>query len=265
MSDASPARPDPLQLALDRTPARVLVGRAGTAYHTSTWLKLREDHATARDAVQAELELLSAFGAERITRHRLFEVQTRAGSKAEYLRRPDLGRRLDDESRERIRADCPAGCDLQVVIGDGLSATAVEVQAPELLDRLATGAVERSWSFGRPFFVRYCRVGVMNDIGDILAPAVIVLLIGERPGLATAESLSAYMAFRPRAGQTDADRNLISNIHAAGVPLPEAAQRILALAGQFRALGQSGIHVKEVVQRAALDGPGSCSQSAPQS
>ena len=132
-----------------------------------------------------------------------------------------------------------------MVIGDGLSATAVAVQAPGLLDRLLPAAAERGWSFGRPFLVRHCRVGVMNDVGDLLEPAVVVLLIGERPGLATAESLSAYMAYRPRSGHTDADRNLISNIHGRGVGLDDAAQRILALADQFRRVGRSGVGVNE--------------------
>jgi ethanolamine ammonia-lyase small subunit len=248
-SDSSPAprEVDPVQLALDRTPARVLAGRAGPAYRTATWLKLREDHAAARDAVQAEVDLLAAFGTERITGFDLFAVQSCAKTKAEYLRRPDLGRKLAEESRELVRASCPAGRDLQVVIGDGLSATAVATQAPELLDRLFAGAAERGWSLGRPFLVRYCRVGVMNDVGELLAPSVVVLLIGERPGLATAEGLSAYMAFRPRPGHTDADRNLVSNIHARGVSPEEAARRVLALAAQYRTAGRSGVEVKEVL------------------
>jgi ethanolamine ammonia-lyase small subunit len=211
----------------------VLVGRAGPAYRTSTWLKLREDHAVARDAVQAEVDL-NDFGRERIDGFLLFNANSQATSKAEYLRRPDLGRKLSDDSRELVRANCPVGAELQVVIGDGLSATAVASQAPGLLDRLWEAAKTRGWSFGRPFLLRYCRVGVMNDVGDLLSPAVVVLLIGERPGLATAESLSAYMAFRPRTGHTDANRNLISNIHARGVSLDEAAERIVALAELFR-------------------------------
>jgi ethanolamine ammonia-lyase small subunit len=242
-----PCEVDPMQLALDRTPARVLVGRAGPAYRTATWLKLREDHAAARDAVRAEVDLLAAFGPERAAGLGLFAAQSCASSKAEYLRRPDLGRKLAEESRELVRARCPAGRDLQVVIGDGLSATAVAAQAPELLDRLRAGAAERGWSFGRPFLVRYCRVGVLNDVGELLGPSVAVLLIGERPGLATAESLSAYMAYRPRPGHTDADRNLVSNVHARGVSREEAARRILALAAQFREAGRSGVGVKEVL------------------
>jgi ethanolamine ammonia-lyase small subunit len=239
------AEPDPVQLALDRTPARVLVGRSGPGYRTTTWLKLREDHAAARDAVQTESDLLADFGADRIADHLLFIVQTQATSKAKFLRRPDLGRRLNDESRQLIVSHCSSGVDLQVVIGDGLSATAVATQAPELLDRLRQAASLRKWTVGRPFLVRYCRVGLMNEIGDLLTPQVVVLLIGERPGLATAESLSAYMAYRPRTGHTDANRNLISNIHARGVGLEEATRRIVALAEQFRICGRSGVEVKE--------------------
>lgn len=240
----SPAA-DALREAFDRTPARLLVGRAGTAYRTATWLDLRADHAAVRDAVRAEVDLLSAFGDERIERFQLFDTQTRAGSKDEYLRRPDLGRKLSDDSAELVRSRCPVGRDLQVVIGDGLSATAIAAQAPGLLDRLWVAAKDRGWSFGRAFLVRYCRVGVMNDVGDLLRPEVVVLLVGERPGLATAESLSAYLAFRPRTGHTDADRNLVSNIHARGVSAEQAVARVVALAEQFRTLGRSGTGVIE--------------------
>jgi ethanolamine ammonia-lyase small subunit len=244
VSDAL-SQPDPVELALSRTPARVLVGRAGPAYRTSTWLQLRADHAAARDAVHAEVDLVRDFGADRVARFGLFEARTRAASKAEYLRRPDLGRKLAPESLGAIRANCASGADLQIVIGDGLSATSVAVQAPDLLDRFHIATETRGWSFGRPFLVRYCRVGVMNDVGDLLSPSVVVLLIGERPGLATAESLSAYLAFRPLSGHTDADRNLVSNIHARGVGPDEAVRRVMALAERFRALGRSGVGVTE--------------------
>jgi ethanolamine ammonia-lyase small subunit len=239
--------PDPVQLALARTSARVLVGRSGPGYRTTTWLKLREDHAAARDAVQTEVDLLADFGADRIANYLLFPVQSQATSKAEFLRRPDLGRRLNEESRQLVLSRCPTGRTIQVVIGDGLSATAVAKQAPELLDRLCDSATHRGWTFGRPFLVRYCRVSAMNEIGDLLAPHVLVLLIGERPGLATAESLSAYMAYRPRTGHTDAHRNLISNIHARGVGLDEASRRVLALVEQFQTAGRSGFDVKETI------------------
>lgn len=245
MSEEALSPLDPVERALAQTPARVLVGRAGPAYRTATLLKLREDHAAARDAVYAEVDLLRDFGPEQIDRFGLFAVHTRADSKAEYLRRPDLGRKLSDDARERVRASCPSGADLQVVIGDGLSATAAAAQAPALLDLLGEAARARGWSFGRPFLVSGCRVGVMNEIGDVLGPSVVVLLIGERPGLATAESLSAYLAYRPQAGHNDADRNLVSNIHNRGVTPGEAAARIIALADQFRTAGRSGVGITE--------------------
>jgi len=247
----------PVERALARTPARVLTGRAGPGYRTATALKLREDHAAARDAVHAELDL-AAFGPERIAAFGLFETQSQARSKAEYLMRPDLGRKLDGGSRALVSERCPRGVDLQVVIGDGLSATAVAVQAPGLLDLLAAEAAGRGWRFGRPFVVRYCRVGVLNDVGELTDAAVVVLLIGERPGLATAESLSAYLAYRPRPGHTDADRNLVSNIHGRGVSPAEATRRIAALAAAMTQARTSGVSVKEALpgpERAALPGP----------
>jgi len=235
------------ELAWTHTPARVFVGRAGPAYRTATALKLREDHAAARDAVHAEIDLPRDLGKELIEQFGLFEVQTQATSKAEYLRRPDLGRKLSSNARELLPKNCPAGSEIQLVIGDGLSATAVAVQVPRLLRRLHEMTVERGWSFGQAFLVRYCRVGVINEIGDLLSPHIVVLLIGERPGLGTAESLSAYMAFCPRSGDTDANRNLISNIHRCGVSCDEAARRILGLAESFRGLGRSGVGVTEVL------------------
>ena len=132
-----------------------------------------------------------------------------------------------------------------MVIADGLSAAAVQAQVPALLPLLAIEAEHRSWQFGQPFFVRHGRVGILNDIGEFLNPAVAVLLIGERPGLTTALSLSAYMAYRPRHGHDDARRNLISNIHARGVSPDQAAYRIAQLAAQMIQLATSGVQIKE--------------------
>src|SRR5262245_35652268 len=156
-----------------QTPARILVGRAGPAYRTATQLELRQDHAAALDAVHAELDLARDFGREFVQRWNLFTVQTCAGSKSEYLMRPDLGRRLPDSSRVEIARQCPVGADVQVVIGDGLSAAAVVAQAPALLPLVEQEARLRGWSFGRPFVVRHCRVGVLNDVGDLLEAAVV--------------------------------------------------------------------------------------------
>ncbi len=176
----------------------------------------------------------------------LFEVGTQARSKQEFLLRPDLGRKLTAPASAEIQRRCCSVRDLQVVIGDGLSAAAVVAQVPALLPLLHNEAIGHAWSWGQPFFIRHCRVGVLNDLGELLDPAVVILLIGERPGLATAQSLSAYMAFRPRRGHDDSRRNLISNIHARGVTPEEAASRIAALAAQMMRLATSGVSVKEV-------------------
>jgi ethanolamine ammonia-lyase small subunit len=227
------------------TPARILLGGAGPAYRTATWLELRRDHAAAIDAVREEFDLARDLPAALIDEHRLFVVQTLARSKREYLLRPDLGRRLSDAAREQLARRCTSGADIHIVLGDGLSTAALRAQAPELLPRLIGGAKARGCKCGEPFAIRYCRVGVLNDIGQLLDPQVAVLLIGERPGLATAESLSAYLAFRPRAGHTDAHRNLISNIHARGIPAAAAAERILDLAQLLRQRQTSGVAIKE--------------------
>ncbi len=255
MTESTPAeQPHPpglMESIRARTPARIFVDRSGPAYRTDTQLALRADHAAARDAVWAEVDLNRDLGVDLVRRSGLFEVSTRAMSKEEFLLRPDLGRQLDDGAREIVRQRCPGGVDLHVFIGDGLSAAAVTAQVPALLPLLLDRASERGWTVGQPFLVHHCRVGVLNDVGDLLSPVVAVLLIGERPGLATAESLSAYMAYRPRSGDTDARRNLISNIHARGVGIDEAARRILALVQRMREANDSGVRVKE-----ELPGPG---------
>jgi ethanolamine ammonia-lyase small subunit len=229
---------DPISL-VNRTPARILAGRSGTSYKTETALHLRVDHASAVDAVRDEVDstFLRDLG--------LVDFRSLARDRSEYLLRPDLGRRLHPEDGAAIRREFPREVELQVVVGDGLSAAAVVRQVPELLPRLKAGATERGWSQGRPFFVRQARVGLLNDIGEATGAAVVVLLIGERPGLATAESLSAYLAYRPHHPQTDADRNLISNIHGQGISPEAAAHRILALVDQMILRKLSGVAVKE--------------------
>jgi len=221
------------------------MGRAGASYRTSTQIELRQAHAAARDAVRDELDLARDFGASFILRWQLFEVSTAAANKDEYLLRPDLGRRLSQPARSEVLRRCLANTDLQIAIGDGLSVTAVRAQVVKLLPLLSDGAKRRSWSVGQPFVVRHCRVGILNEVGELLRPKVGVLLIGERPGLATAESLSAYMAYEPTKNHTDRDRNLISNIHARGVRANEAAQRILQFAAHMMRAGKSGYTLRE--------------------
>ncbi|MGA2236413.1 MAG: ethanolamine ammonia-lyase subunit EutC [Terriglobales bacterium] len=237
--------PEIVKLVRAQTPARLLAGRSGAAYRTNTQMELREAHAAARDAVRAELNPFTDPLHDFMRKWNLFEVCSRAASKDEYLLRPDLGRHLNDASRAEVNRRCTTGHDLQVVIGDGLSVTAVALQAPRLLPLLSEGAKTRGWSVGQTFVVRHCRVGILNEIGELLSPRVAVLLIGERPGLATAESLSAYMAYRPKASDSDAHRNLISNIHARGVSTEQAAQRILNLAASMMKTHKSGCQLRE--------------------
>lgn len=228
-----------------RTPARILVGRAGPAYRTATQLELRRDHAAAVDAVWAEVDLDRDLGRTFLDTWQLFAVSSLAATKEEFLRRPDLGRRLGEDACREIAANCPTDIDLQIVLSDGLSATAIATQTPTLLPLLVAEARDEGWKVGRPFFIHRGRVGLLNDIGRILRPEIVVLLIGERPGLATAQSLSAYMAYRPRPGDTDARRNLVSNIHQRGVAPDIAARRIMTLAKKMRLRQMSGVDVKE--------------------
>jgi ethanolamine ammonia-lyase small subunit len=247
------ARPDSTETDLSdivkkvraQTPARLLAGRSGAAYRTNTQLELREAHAAARDAVRTELDLFTNLGDDFIHKWNLFEACSQAASKDEYLLRPDLGRHLNDPSRAEVTRRCTKGHDLQVVIGDGLSVTAVARQVPQILPLLCEGTKTRGWSVGEIFVIRHCRVGILNEIGELLRPKVAVLLIGERPGLATAESLSAYMTYQPEASDTDANRNLISNIHARGVSAEQAAQRILNLATAMMKAQMSGCELRE--------------------
>ena len=228
-----------------QTPARLLAGRAGAGYRTQTQIELRKAHAAARDAVRAELDLERDFGVAFIEKWKLFEVSTQAPSKDEYLRRPGLGRCFSESSRAQLVQRLSRGNDLQIAIGDGLSVTAVSKQVPSLLGLLYEHANQRGWRIGPPFLIRHCRVGILNEIGDLLAPRVAILLIGERPGLATAESLSAYLAYQPRRDHTDADRNLISNVHARGVSTSDAALRIINLTARMMTAGTSGYQLRE--------------------
>jgi len=227
-----------------RTPARLLVGRRGAAYPTAIQLELREAHAEAWDAVRAEMDIRAIFSGSFLNQWKLFEVSTQAADKQEYLLRPDLGRHFAASARVEIVDRCSKGSDIQVAIGDGLSVAAVAAQVPRLMALLYQGAIKRGWTVGQTLAVRYCRVGILNEIGELLTPRVVVLLIGERPGLAASDSLSAYMAYRPDSAHTDANRNLVSNIHSRGLSPEDAADRILRLAELMTLARTSGCHLK---------------------
>jgi ethanolamine ammonia-lyase small subunit len=240
-----PAWPEIVRKIRARTPARIFVER-GLAYSTQMSLELRGAHASAVDAVWAEFDLQKDFSPQFVAQWGLFQVSSKAESKSQFLLRPDLGRALSNTAKNVLVQRCPKAPDIQIVIGDGLSTAAASTQVPVLFQLLQQKMQALGWSIGQSFVVRYSRVGIMNDIGDLLSPRVIVLLIGERPGLATAESLSAYMAYCPHSGNTDADRNLVSNIHARGVSAEDAADRITHLAAQMMSLKRSGTTLKEV-------------------
>jgi len=244
-----PAWPEIVRKIRERTAARIFVER-GASYTTQMELELRTAHASAVDAVWAEFDLQNDLPPDFVAQWQLFQVSSQAESKSQFLLRPDLGRKLSDAGKDLIAQRCARKPDFQIVIGDGLSGSAISEQVPELFPLLQQRARANGWSIGPSFVVRYCRVGIMNDIGDLVSPRVIVLLIGERPGLATAASLSAYMAYSPISGRTDADRNLISNIHARGIHVEEAADRITDLAMRMMTLKRSGTTLKE--ERARL-------------
>jgi len=229
------------------TPARVFAPRKGTALSTKDWLLLRADHAFARDAVFESIDLERDFRSERIDQMGLFEVSSKANNRNEYLLKPDLGRQLNPPDRNRIQQQCLFHPQLQIILADGLSPAALKHQGPPLLDSLWELARNQGWALGRPFLIHQARVGILNEIGNLLEPEIAILLVGERPGLTTANSLSAYLAYKPNLGQDDANRNLISNIHGNGVGIKEASIRIMALAQSMRSAKTGGITIKETL------------------
>jgi len=220
----NPCDPEALKRLKASTPARIGIGRAGPRYRTIPYLRFRADHAAAEDAVMGEVspELIERMG--------WLPLQSTATSKEDFLAFPDKGRRLDPESAELLRAKAIHRPQVQIVVADGLSSAAIEANAPDFLAALVQGLKNVGLSVGTPVFVKYGRVAIMNDIGQILEPDVVVELIGERPGLVTAKSMSCYMCWRPRHGTVESDRSVISNIHDGGTPATEAGASAAAFA-----------------------------------
>jgi ethanolamine ammonia-lyase small subunit len=216
------------------------VGRAGPRYNTASLLLFQGDHAITQDALYRDIDqtLLDEFG--------LFTVQTNiTGGKEQFLLRPDLGRQLNDEAKSIIAGKCIKNPNVQVAIGDGLSAAAIEANLRQIFPVIKQGIEAAGLSFGTPFHVKYCRVGVMNDIGEALNPDVLILLIGERPGLGRAESMSAYMGYKPKYGESDADRDVVCNIFENGGTNPlEAGAFVVQIAQKMRQYQASGVKLK---------------------
>lgn len=202
------------------TSARIGVGKAGARLKTATMLKLRADHAAARDAVFKDV------GKEYIDKLGLSEVKTLCQDKNEYLTRPDLGRQLEPKELEKIVSIAGTGCDVLIYASDGLSSTAITHNLHNILPVLTDGLKAKGLKVAPPFFVKYGRVGAMDSIAQATGAAVTCVLIGERPGLATAESMSAYIAYKATVGMPEARRTVVSNIHKGGTAAVEAGAYI---------------------------------------
>jgi ethanolamine ammonia-lyase small subunit len=202
------------------TSARLGVWRAGPRYKTQTLLRFRADHAAAMDAVFTDVseEIIEEMG--------LFKVQTKCRDKDEFLTRPDLGRQFSDQALTEIKEKCKVKPKVQLYVADGLSSTAIEANLRDIFPAIKQGLEGHNIEIGTPFFVKYGRVGSMDSISECLEADVSCVLIGERPGLATAESMSCYMAYKAEVGMPEARRTVISNIHSGGTPAVEAGAHI---------------------------------------
>ena len=206
-----------------RTPARLGMGKAGPRYKTLTMLRFRADHAAAQDAV------FSQVAEDFAGKHGLVPVQTRCKDKEEYLTRPDLGRCFDKKNQEIIKKSVPSPPAVQIVVGDGLSSAAITANALDCLAAITDGLKGKGIDMGQPLFVRYCRVGAGDAIGDVTGCQLVCMLVGERPGLVTDKSMSAYITYKPHTGVSESSRTVVSNIHAQGTPAVEAGAHVAEL------------------------------------
>lgn len=220
------------------TPARLGVGRAGARYKTETMIRFRADHAAAQDAVFSDVpeELIKEMG--------FFSVQTMCKDKDEYLTRPDLGRKLGAEAEKTVRENCKKNPTVQIYVSDGLSSTAIGANVKDVLPALMQGLQAYGIDAGTPFFVRLGRVAVMDQITEITGAEVTCVLIGERPGLVTAESMSAYITYKGTVGMPESRRTVLSNIHKGGTPSVEAGAHIAEIIKKMLEAKASGVDLK---------------------
>lgn len=226
------------------TSARIAIGRCGGSLPTVQWLDFKLAHARAKDAVHCPFDpahladTIQAGGTETVL------VKTLATDRMTYLQRPDLGRRLDDESTNRLcqRAD---DFDLAIILSDGLSALAVERQTLPLLEWLLPKLRSRNWKCAPIIIAPFARVPLEDEVGALLNARIAMILLGERPGLGSPDSLGAYLVFGPRRGKTDAERNCVSNIRPEGLDPRAAAETLYYLLEQARMRGLSGIRLKD--------------------
>lgn len=242
MTKGTPSRPDKWSALRAFTPARIALGASGAGLPTSACLDFQEAHAAARDAVHEAVDFDRLAAAVEMLGCGAVRVSSRATDRATYLRRPDLGRRLDPSCTAALQA-LRGSFDLALVVADGLSARAVERHAAAslqaILDRIP------DWSVAPIVLAEQGRVALGDECGELLGAAMVAILIGERPGLSAADSLGIYLTFGPRQGRTDAERNCISNIRPAGLDYPAAAARLCALAREARRLRLTGVALKQ--------------------
>lgn len=233
-----PIDPEGLQALMTTTPYRIGTGRAGPRPRTAAMLLFRADHAVTQDALMHEVnpQMLEKLG--------LFVVESQAVIHKEYLKRPDLGRRLTDEAKRILNERCKKKPDVQIFVGDGLSGAAIDHNLPKIMPVLKQGLEAAGLSMGTVFFVKNARVGLLNDVNSIIDAKVCTILIGERPGLARAESMSIYMGYRPQPDSTDADRNVLSNIYEDGFNPLEAGAHAVRLMQKMIESHMSGVELK---------------------
>lgn len=238
----NPHNPEALKMMRKATPARIAIGKCGARQKTSPYLNFLADHAAAQDAVFMDVS------DEFLQKNNLIKTQTIVKDKDEYLMRPDLGKILSEESKTTILERIEKGKQVQIIVVDGLSSTAIETNVADVLPALMQGLKAEGLSVGTPFFVKYGRVGIEDEIGMLLGCDVIVELIGERPGLTTAESMSSYMIYRPNEKTVEADRTVISNIHREGTPPAEAGAHMASLVKKMIEKKASGVTLTELLK-----------------
>ena len=237
----NPADGEKFRRMKERTPARLGSGKAGARYKTITMLRFRADHAAAQDAV------FSQVPEDFARKNDLTPVQTKCTDKDMYLTRPDLGRTFDEENQKKIRGAVPGTPRVLIVVGDGLSSAAITANAMDCMEAIKDGLKIRGIEFGPDLFVRYCRVGAGDAIGDITGCELVCMLVGERPGLVTDKSMSAYITYKPHTGVSESARTVVSNIHAQGTPAAEAGAYIAELIELIlkRRVSGVGLHTGE--------------------
>jgi ethanolamine ammonia-lyase small subunit len=234
------------------TPARIFLPRAGLALTTQANLKFQLDHAEARDAVHERLDVEALIEGLRSRGLEAIRLASAAGDRRTYLLRPDLGRELNEASRARLTPSA-GDYDIVFVIADGLSARAISSHAIALLDEALPAFQQGSWKLPPIVVVEQGRVAIGDEIGEILGARLVAVLIGERPGLSSPDSLGVYLTFAPHVGRADAERNCLSNIRSRGMSYSEGAQRLFYLCNEARRRKLTGVELKDETSLARRD------------